>query len=621
MLRKAVLFSVLIAAVMLILSTAPLVAGPPDAGGLLRKEQPGQKIPDRLPEPEKKETPAVRDDTSERFTVKGFTFSGFDGQTTEQELLQALAKTMGQDLSGRQVDKIASGMARVLQEKGWHLARTSRPDPDQNITREELQQVVAHVVGQEISFAQLQLEVNKITAMLKARGWLLARAWLPRQDITAGIIHIEIMLGRSDGNLTIKDDDTLRVNKKVLRRIGERGIVKGEVLSRQKLERAALLMNDLPGVKAKLSLQPGLTPGTSSVEITGSEGPLFTGALWGDNYGNRYTGAARANALLNINDPLHLGDHGTFQLTGSEGLYSGAAGYSIPVSANGLRAGIDATWLEYELGKEFSDLDAQGKAFTLTPYIRYPWLRSRKANIFTQLAYDYKALSDSILDIETDDKTLNSLIFTASGDLFDAFNGGGLTTWYASGTWGYMDERTADIDITGVEGGYTLFKAGASRLQRIYGELLLNFAWQSQFSPDNLDSSEQFSLGGPDGVRAYPVSEGLGDQGHLFRLESRYNLPVPEKWGTFCWKVFYDAGYIRLHNDPWPGAVDTATDKNSYWLQGAGTGFDYLYKERFSARIFWAHAIGDNDGKSSDGDNADGQDNNDSFWVQAVWQF
>jgi hemolysin activation/secretion protein len=59
----------------------------------------------------------------------------------------------------------------------------------------ELQEVVAEAIGARLDFKGLQSLVQRVTAVLKQKGWFLARAYLPRQDVTEGIIQIAILPG------------------------------------------------------------------------------------------------------------------------------------------------------------------------------------------------------------------------------------------------------------------------------------------------------------------------------------------------------------------------------------------------------------------------------------------
>ena len=252
------------------LSAAPI----PDAGSILRDQQQSQKqLQRQFPAPDSAKEPVSQAGSTVQVVVRGFTFSGYGGLASEAEL----------------------------------------------------QGVVAGFIGKSVTFGELNGLTDKVSARLKTKGYLHARAYLPQQDITSGIIIIAISQVKSDGTLTIKRDKSARVCPDYLHRIAKSPLHTGKPIKEQELERALLLINDLPGVSAKASLFPGSATGTSGVEIDVKEGPLFSGMLYGDNEGNRYVGTWRGNAMVSINDPLHHGDQLTLLLTEASGLAQDAS--------------------------------------------------------------------------------------------------------------------------------------------------------------------------------------------------------------------------------------------------------------------------------------------------------
>ncbi|NTV91123.1 MAG: ShlB/FhaC/HecB family hemolysin secretion/activation protein, partial [Clostridiales bacterium] len=231
--------------------------GRPDAGSILREQQPQrQLLPDQLPKPETEKAQAPIDENALRVQVRGFKFKGNEGVITEAEL----------------------------------------------------KALVADSIGKSVSMGDLQALIEKITSRLKNNGWFLSRAYLPKQDITSGIVLIQIEQGKSDGRIQFSRDKDARIRLSVLRSYGEQSVTPGQPLNEQQLERSVLIMNDIPGVNAKASLSPGLSSGTSKVDVAVTEGPLVSGTVSGDNQGNRYTGTWRANAMVAVNDITGYGD-------------------------------------------------------------------------------------------------------------------------------------------------------------------------------------------------------------------------------------------------------------------------------------------------------------------------
>lgn len=564
-----VLVRAMAALVWLCLVVTPAAAAPPDAGQLLREQQPQRQLPHQFPqlEAEKERAPLV--DSGIKVMVKGVRFSGFEGLATENEL----------------------------------------------------QALVADVIGSELGFQQLQALAARVTAYLKDKGWFLARAYLPGQAITSGIIEIAVIQGRSDGSLQIKPAENVRISTRRLYDMTAAAVAAGAALHEKQLERSILLMNDLPGLSARASLAAGSTPGTTAVQVDVSEGPLFSGAVWSDNHGNRHTGTWRGTGMLNVNDPLRYGDQLSLLLTGAEGLNQGRAAYSFPLFSDGLKGTIAYTGMGYELIGDLASLKAGGYSHSVDSAISYPWLRSRVANIQSSLGYQFKIFADDADGTKVRDKRIHSGTAAISGDYYDRFMGGGYSAWNAGVTVGTLQVGIEDVSITGTEGTYTHFNLGVSRLQRLAERLSINFSWSTQLSLDNLDSSEKFNLGGPHGVRAYTVGEGVGDSGHLFNVDLRYDLPLPSRFGLVQLNGFYDAGQTTMHHSPWQNSVVTASGKNSYWLQGAGAGVSYVFGRQLNIRGNWARTIGDNPGRSTSGKGADGRSDADRFWLQAMILF
>ena len=143
---------------------------------------------------------------------------------------------------------------------------------------------------------------------------------------------------------------------------------------------------------------------------------------------------------------------------------------------------------------------------------------------------------------------------------------------------------------------------------RFYG------GFNGQLATKNLDSSEKFSLGGPFGVRAFPVNEALGDEGYLMNFELRY-----EVYEHVELVGFIDHGGITLHNNPWPDA-NTGVP-NHYTLSGGGVGINWVVPGNFVIRGSMAQRIGSNPARSLDGSDSDGTHKAPHFWVSLSKSF
>ena len=95
-------------------------------------------------------------------------------------------------------------------------------------------------------------------------------------------------------------------------------------------------------------------------------------------------------------------------------------------------------------------------------------------------------------------------------------------------------------------------------------------------------------------------------------------MPFLPAWASTQLIGFYDAGWIKLHRHTWPGSITNASGRNEYWLQGAGAGVSVGKSDLYSLRVYYAHKIGTNDGRSATGMDADNLSDDGRFWLQLV---
>ncbi len=492
----------------------------------------------------------------------------------------------------------------------------------------------APAAGRRYDFAGLQALAQRITDELRARGWMLARAYLPEQDLASGELEIVLLAGRIDlpaGAAPVQivpGPRGLRLPPELLERMAERRLEGRAALREAELERVMLLMNDLPGVSARARLEPGAAADSTRIHVDIDEGPLLNGLLWTDNYGSRDTGLAQLNGQLALNNALGGGEQLSAQLTRTEGSWLLRANARHPVGVSGLRASLGITRMAYELKRGVgATAGMEGHSQTVNLGLSYPFVRSRPYNLNGALELGRKQLRDDAHAGNLRDKRIELLTASLSGDWVDQWGGGGFTSWSLGASAGHVDlSRNAGdafADLLGYRsaGGYQKLTLALSRTQQLAPRVTLQGAVNAQFAGKNLDSSEKIILGGPSAVRAYAGSEGQGDSGWVGSLELRYDWPTALSWGALQLQGFVDAGQVRLHQDPRGLPIASASGRNSYGLAGAGLGLSLSKPGSYLLRASLAQAVGSNPGRSTAGLNADGRDTHQRGWVQALWWF
>ena len=497
----------------------------------------------------------------------------------------------------------------------------------------ELQALVADALGKELDFPALQQLADRVTDFLKSRGWFLARAYLPRQDVTEGNIEIAILAGRLSDSKPVEflpgSQGMQRINPEFLATMLDDAVPRGGAIHESQVDRAVLLMGDLPGIDARARLKPGDKTDETRLELTISEGPLLSVNPSADNFGNKSTGIDQLNLSASLNDPSGFGDQGSLMLTKTEGLDLARIGYTV-VGIEGLKIGLTHTAMQYEFetltGAKTSLME--GDSATTSLSFAYPLRRSRTSNINLGLTLNAKQMTDMANQLRIREKAIETANLQLSGDRLDTLGGGGLLNWSLGMTVGEVDLSgwpyyyTFDQDQGyQTHGSFKKYNLAVSRLQKLPGAFSLNLAANFQVAGQNLDSSEKFYLGGPNGVRAYPGSEAGGDQAALANLEFRYDWPGGTPLGNLQLQAFLDAGWVQLHDDALKKPIETASGRNHYPLYGGGMGMTLTQSGQYTVRALWAHRLGNNPGRSESGMDSDGEDNDHRFWLQAMAWF
>ena len=475
----------------------------------------------------------------------------------------------------------------------------------------ELVAATGFVPGSELTLPELRNAAAAITRFYNSRGYLLAQAYLPAQDVLEGTVTIAVIEGRY-GAIDLRNQT--RLSDGVARRILD-GLNPGDPVAIGPVERRLLLLSDIPGVLVHSTLSPGAQVGASDLTVDLEPGPRISGSLEADNAGNRYTGAYRFGGSVNVNNPTGLGDQLSLRLLAStEGLAYGRAAYQVPIGA--ATVGVAYTHMRYDLGREFSALDAGGSADIASVFASYPVIRSRNANLYALASVDTKFLTDEIgLVSQVSDKTIRSLTVGLRGDSRDSVGGGGWNAGSIFLTTGELDierpiERASDALTARAQGGFNKLQYAASRLQTVSGPLSVYGAVRGQVATDNLDSSEKMELGGAYAVRAYPEGEAYGDEGYVATFEARLAL---DQWtatlpGRFQLIGFVDAGEIDFAHDPWFAGPNHAR------RSGAGVGLTWSGPDDLIVRVSYARRLGDQMSTS-------GPDERGRAWFQIVQLF
>jgi hemolysin activation/secretion protein len=366
----------------------------------------------------------------------------------------------------------------------------------------------------------------------------------------------------------------------------------GELIAEAELDRALLLLSDVPGVRVNAVLKPGSAVGTADMDVETRYNRLALANVSLDNYGNRYIGRARLSGNFNIVNPFHHGDILSANIISTgEGMNYGRVGYDTLLNGQGTRAGGAYSALHYKLGSTASALDANGTATVASLWAKHPLVRSKRYNIYAQLQYDAKNLRDHI-DVNSlrTDRHLDNWIVSVNGDLRDNLLAGGMSMaslGWTSGRAGFdnFSAAASDAATARTSGGFSKWNANIARLQGLTPRDSLYVNLSGQWADGNLDSAEKMSAGGPYTVRAYDIGAISGDSGYAGTVEMRHDLGAL-LFGNWQVLAFLDTAYVKVNRHPWTKAENSAT------LSGAGIGLNWAGPDQWRASMSVATRLG-----------------------------
>lgn len=163
-----------------------------------------------------------------------------------------------------------------------------------------LQQVIASYQGRCLNAADLQALQQAMNSLALARGLVTTRVVIPEQNLTSGMLVLEVWPGHLEG-FTV--NSPYRMDMEMALPIKE-----GDLLSLRALEQAIDSLNRLESFQAGVELEPGDRPGGSVAAFTiNRQKPWHLMAAW-DSEAMEQNPNNTVRISLTIDNPLRLAD-------------------------------------------------------------------------------------------------------------------------------------------------------------------------------------------------------------------------------------------------------------------------------------------------------------------------
>jgi hemolysin activation/secretion protein len=492
----------------------------------------------------------------------------FEQPRKPQSVIESQAPEIDEQMPPEQSDKIRFTLTGVTIE-----GATVFPVDD-------LSTFHADKLGKDVSLTEVYKLADEITAKYRNAGFILSKAIVPPQRISAGAVVIKVVEGHVN-EVLIEGEANGRAA--LFYEWGER-IKESKPLDNKVLERYSLLANDLPGVKAKAMLRPSKTvPGASDVVFIIEHKYIDLSASF-DNRGTKTSGPREYTLGAGINSILGLYEKTSvswINTTERDELRYLAIQHDEVLNSEGTKLTLSGNRSRGEPGESLRALDQRSRNVTLSAAFSHPLIRTRAENFSLSTGFTSRdSRSEQLGQVSSNDHT-RAFKIGGSYDFSDSWEG---VNMFALDLYRGIDSLGATRYEYGSKSrargrpDFTKLTLDASRTQQLPNNFALVAGMTGQWSANALLSSEEFGYGGSQYGRAYDSSEITGDNGFAGKLELQYSGQV-EDIGLKYYQpfIFYDAGLTHDRDPVNTNAIRTATS--------AGIGIRFGLTEYFSGSL------------------------------------
>ena len=504
--------------------------------------------------------------------------------------------------------------AKAIEVNGFKIAGMTL------IAEDQAQQALKPYVNRQLTLDQIKEAAEAVTSLYAKKGWV-AQAIIPPQDVQKGIITIKIIEGKVGKVIINLDKGTQsRLKSDVITKFVSNGNPSGAFINLNALERDLAILNEIPGNEVVGELSEGGLEETTDILVTARDTGLFAGRVDVSNYGAANTGPAQAVASLSLNNPSGFGDQVTLDAIGSEGSIYGQLRYGMPVGYGGWRVSAGVSALDYKTLSSYSSTISQGTAQTYGIYSNYALERTARSNKNITINFENKNYNNLTSGTETSNYQINNLSAGINGANFldQTYVNWGVTATLGSLAINNTNQANNDSQGAATKGAFGKIGFNGSVTQPLpLKRTNLIASIYGQLANKNLNSAEQLYLGGPYGVRAYPVAQGGGSQGAVASLELNHTLIQGLQVSAF-----FDAGIIQQYVNTYTNWQGQTNANNSYALYATGLSAKYQFqKVQLSAALAWR--TGDNPLYTQAGQqlNADNQYRSVQGWIKGTIYF
>ncbi len=515
--------------------------------------------------------------------------------------------------------------------------------PEFDVKLADVKKLLAEQVSkkpQGFTVGEMQSVADAVTQYYRKKGLILAHAVVPVQTVTSDVVDIRVYVGILGRVLT---EGNKMYSAATLKAPFKRLI--GKPVDKAQIESALLQLTDFPGLTVFGVFQPGQLVGQADIVLRVQEEKHLDISLRADNEGLSSTGDYRFRPTVTWNNVTGGADKLTFTV---QQTYRPKKNFYESIEyqhylTRGITAGVFINRNDFDVGGNFASQHIKGLTTQKGLWFEKSWIRSRRLNISTRMELDLKKSKTRLRGQQSNRDRLTVVSLQGNFDNVDTrFKGIDFASVdYERGlnnVFGAMGSPASALLKPqgwrpGRQGGDGRYAGGqfekwfvtGSRLQTITPNLTFLGRFEFQWSDDLLVPMEQYSVGGPDNVRAFAPAHFLLDKALFFSAELIQRMPfITNKvaFGGHTWgdlvqgSIFYDEAIGRL-NDPLSSEPNSVVN-----FKGAGLQLRFNIPGSIDSRLIVAWPVGNGTGPGKNNGKKAGPDfRRPQIWGDLTYSF
>lgn len=414
-----------------------------------------------------------------------------------------------------------------------------------------------------VSLVQLEEIAANVQTLYRDRGYFLAVAFVPSQEVNDGVVFIRVLPGVL-GSVVVSGGDSTFLTERF-------ADVLGQPVTHQLVDERLFELNQLPGFKTQAAFEPGSEVGETRLNLNVIEQKSWSSRVWIDNHGDEATGNERITITGSWLNPRGAGDVVNVGLLASVNPRNQTYAfveYATPLNGRDrIRAKIANNDFVSNRAVELKG-DALFADIAMTRVL----YRSRSQSLAVGLGINHHRLS-------WDDGPQQQVTFLDG--LLSAHRVWDVQRIAVDARLAFAAGRVGNDIFAGQEEKFWRFSFDALAwtpigLPILSGEQKLVIKLVGQMTDSQLPASLRLSAGGAEYARGFSRDTLLIDQGVIVGLDLRIGLKLGEL------SLFVDSAYGEGRNELQP-----------FWghVTSVGVGWDADINENLVSRMSWALPI------------------------------